>query len=171
MMSASKSDGLQPRAWHHLTACVIVSKYDRVVGASRLAQLYDVTAIKIQLLRSHDAAQLRHLVERGVMIPEAQRIASGYECLLSHLGALPYDTTVVSLGDRALAAIFYAYNRLLHLPPASVPIGGPKIGTSRSSSVRSRLRPRVPSTPTKCGQMLAEDRVTPIKDQQRSSCN
>jgi hypothetical protein len=59
------------------------------------------------------------------MIPEAPRIASGYECLLSDLRALPDDTTVVSLDDRALAATFYACNRLLHVPPTSVPIGGP----------------------------------------------
>ena len=59
------------------------------------------------------------------MIPEAQRIASGYECLLSDLRTLPDDTTVVSLDDRALAATFHAYNRLRHVPPTSVSIGGP----------------------------------------------
>jgi len=59
------------------------------------------------------------------MIPEAQRIANGYECLLSDLRTLPDDTTVVSLDDRALAATFHAYNRLLHVPPTSVSIGGP----------------------------------------------
>jgi hypothetical protein len=59
------------------------------------------------------------------MIPEAQRIANGYECLLSDLRALPDDTMVVSLDGRALAATFHAYNRLLHVPPTSVPIGGP----------------------------------------------
>jgi hypothetical protein len=32
---------------------------------------------------------------------------------------------VVSLDGRALAATFHAYNRLLHVPPTSVPIGGP----------------------------------------------
>jgi len=58
------------------------------------------------------------------MIPEAQRIASGYECLLSDLRALPDDPTVVSLDDRASAATFYTCNRLLHVPPTRVPIGG-----------------------------------------------
>jgi hypothetical protein len=60
------------------------------------------------------------------MILETQRIGSEYECLLSDLRALPDDTTVVSLDDRALAATFYAYNRLLHVPPSNVPIGGPR---------------------------------------------
>jgi hypothetical protein len=54
-----------------------------------------------------------------------QRIASGYERLLCDLGALPDDATVVSLDDSPLVAIFNSYNRLLHVPPTSVPIGGP----------------------------------------------
>jgi hypothetical protein len=53
------------------------------------------SATKIQLLRRHDAAQLQHLMERGVMIPEAQRIAS--RCLLSDFHALPDDTTEGSI--------------------------------------------------------------------------
>ena len=44
---------------------------------------------------------------------------------MSAQSALPDDTTVVSLDDRALAATFHAYNRLLHVPPTSVPIGWP----------------------------------------------
>jgi hypothetical protein len=38
-----------------------------------------------------------------MMIPEAQRIASGYKYLLSDLRAMPDDTAVISLDDRALA--------------------------------------------------------------------
>ena len=64
-------------------------------------------------------------MERSVMIPQAQRITSGHECLLSDLRALPDDTTVVSLYDSPLVAIFYTYNRLPHVPPTSVPIDGP----------------------------------------------
>ena len=62
------------------------------------------------------------------MIPEAQRIANGpmdmNVCSVT-LRALPDDTMVVSPDGRALAATFHAYNRLLHVPPTSVPIGGP----------------------------------------------
>jgi hypothetical protein len=65
-------------------------------------------------------------MEHDVMFPEAQRIGSEYECLPSDLRALPDDTTVVSLDDRALAATFHAYNRLLHVPSTSVPIGEPR---------------------------------------------
>lgn len=88
---------------------------------AEVAEMRRANRIKL----AHDAAQLRHLTARDVMIPQAQRIASGYEHLLGELRALPDDTTVVTLDDRALAATLYAYNRLLHLPPTSVPNGGP----------------------------------------------
>jgi hypothetical protein len=82
-------------------------------------------------------AQLRYLAARGVVIPEAQRIASGYECLLADLRVLPHDTTVVTLDDGALATTLHAYNRLLHLPPTSVPIEGP-LSTSTGFAAADR---------------------------------
>jgi hypothetical protein len=63
-----------------------------------------------------------HLMEYGVMIPEALRTASGYECLLSDLRALPDDTIVVSL-DGGVGSSF----------PCSQPV------TSRPADKRSAL--------------------------------
>ncbi len=73
---------------------------------------------------AHDAAQIRHLVDRGMLGPEAAAIAAGCDRLLAELGTLPDDTSVVALDERALAATCHAYNRLLHLPPGRAPAEG-----------------------------------------------
>ena len=74
---------------------------------------------------THDIAQLRYLMSRDILVPHAEEICAGYARVLEKLGGLPQDTTLVSLDDAALAASSDAYNRLLHLPPAPVPIEGP----------------------------------------------